>query len=43
MAMVFGKEVTVRVKELDRYGRTVGRVFVEDTDVSLELVRAGLA
>ena len=41
--LVFGKTVTVRVKELDRYGRTVGRVILGDKDVSLALVQAGLA
>jgi endonuclease YncB( thermonuclease family) len=40
---VLKQEVTVRVKELDRYGRTVGRVFVHGTDTSLAMVEAGLA
>ncbi len=38
-----GKTVEVVVKEKDRYGRTVGRVFVDGRDVSVELLRAGLA
>jgi endonuclease YncB( thermonuclease family) len=41
--MVLRKEVDLRIKERDRYGRTVARVEVEGMDVSLELVRAGLA
>lgn len=41
--LVFGREVRVVVTDHDRYGRTVGRVFVEDLDVNLELVRAGMA
>lgn len=41
--MVFGKTVRVRVKELDRYGRSVGRVLVGDTDTSIALVESGLA
>jgi micrococcal nuclease len=42
-AMVFGKVVTVNVLKNDRYGRSVARVMVNGKDVSLELVRAGLA
>ena len=41
--LVFGKVVTLRVKETDRYGRLVARVFVDGQDVSVQLVRAGLA
>ncbi len=41
--MVFGKVVTLRVKETDRYGRLVARVLVDGQDVSVELVQAGLA
>lgn len=41
--LVFDKVVTVRVKEIDRYGRLVARVLVDGQDVSVELVRAGLA
>lgn len=29
-SLVFGKTVTVRVKETDQYGRLVGRVLVDD-------------
>ena len=41
--LVFGKTVRVDVRDYDRYGRTVGRVFVGDTNVSIALVEAGLA
>lgn len=41
--LVFQKEVLVKVKELDKYGRTVARVIVDGKDLSLELVKAGLA
>ena len=43
--LVFGKHVHILPKEKDRYGRLVARVRVDDTDVSLELVKAwsGLA
>ena len=42
-ARVFGKEVEVREFYPDRYGRMVARVLVDGQDVSLELVKAGLA
>lgn len=41
--LLAGKTVTVQVKTVDRYGRLVARVLVRDQDVSLELLRAGLA
>jgi len=41
--LAFGKAVRVVDHGKDRYGRTIGRVYVGDVDVSLELVRAGLA
>lgn len=40
---VLGKVVTVQVRDVDRYGRLVGRVSYEGRDVSLALVRQGLA
>lgn len=42
-SLVFGKQVRVREVTRDNYGRMIGRVYVGETDVSLELVRAGLA
>lgn len=42
--LAFQKVVTVRVKDRDRYGRTVGEVVLPDGKVlNQELVRAGLA
>jgi endonuclease YncB( thermonuclease family) len=41
--MVFGKDVEIKKYNLDRYGRIVARILVGDQDVSLELVRVGLA
>jgi micrococcal nuclease len=41
--MVFGKGVQVKEYNLDKYGRMVARVYVQGRDVSLELVKAGLA
>jgi endonuclease YncB( thermonuclease family) len=43
-ALVFGKDVTVRVKDRDAYGRLVGEVILPDgRDLNRELVSAGLA
>lgn len=42
-SIVFGKEVQVTVKDVDRYGRLVCRIVCDGKDLSLELVKAGLA
>jgi micrococcal nuclease len=41
--MVFGKDVQVNELYRDQYGRMVCRVLVANHDVSLELVKVGLA
>ena len=41
--LVFGKVTTVREQVRDRYGRTVGRVYVDGHDVNAEMVRGGHA
>jgi endonuclease YncB( thermonuclease family) len=41
--LCFGKTVTVRVVDIDRYGREVGDVYVNGVFVNAELVRAGMA
>ena len=41
--LVFGREVRVVVQDIDRYGRTVGRVYVGAIDVNAELVKQGAA
>ena len=41
--LAFDKTVQVKVHDVDRYGRLVARVTSQGKDVSLELVRAGLA
>ena len=41
-ALVFGKEVTLQTHGLDKYGRTLGDVFLLDgTNVNQELVKQG--
>ena len=41
--LAFGKEARVVVQDTDRYGRTVGRVYVGSVDVNAELVKQGAA
>jgi hypothetical protein len=41
--MVYGNQVQVIQKDMDRYGRVVGMVYVGNTCVNEDLVRAGLA
>lgn len=40
---VFGKVVKVRFKEIDRYGRIVGKIIVDDIEINLEMLKAGMA
>lgn len=41
--LAFGKQATIESHEKDRYGRTVGRVYVNGVDVNRELVSIGAA
>ncbi len=41
--MVFNKSVVVSWQNNDRYGRILGKVLVDDVDVNLEQIRAGMA
>jgi endonuclease YncB( thermonuclease family) len=41
--MAFGKDAPMEVRDVNRYGRLVARVTVAGEDVSLALVRSGLA
>jgi endonuclease YncB( thermonuclease family) len=40
---VAGRQVVVESDKTDRYGRLIGKVLVDETDVNLEQVKAGLA
>ena len=42
-ALVFKKSVTVLWDKKDRYGRPLGKVMVDGTDVCLEQIKAGVA
>lgn len=41
--MIHSQEVRLEVANTDRYGRTVAKVWIGDTDVGLAMIRAGLA
>lgn len=41
--LVYGQDVTVSVVDTDRYGRTVGIVFLDNTNINAEQVRRGMA
>jgi endonuclease YncB( thermonuclease family) len=41
--LVFGRDVTVDFTKKDKYGRTVGKVFLNKQDMCLEQVKRGLA
>ncbi|SFM82217.1 thermonuclease family protein [Nitrosomonas communis] len=41
--LVYGKTVSVKVQDTDRYGRKVGRVYTDDIDANAEMVRLGAA
>jgi endonuclease YncB( thermonuclease family) len=41
--MVFGRDVVVYRKKLDRWGRTIGHVIVDGLDTNLAMLEAGMA
>ena len=41
--MVYGKDVEVTKMDVDRYGRTVGMVYVDGVNVNEAMLKAGLA
>jgi endonuclease YncB( thermonuclease family) len=41
--LVSGRDVEIRTAGTDQYGRTLGRVFVGETDVNAEMIQAGHA
>ena len=41
--MVHGKQVTVDYQKKDKYGRVVGKLMLDNTDICLEQVKRGMA
>lgn len=42
-SLIFGKRVSVRFASVDRYGRIVGRIYLEKKDICLAMIAAGFA
>ena len=42
-ALIFGKQVAVRFKAVDRYGRILGTVFCDGVEINLVMVQNGYA
>ena len=42
-SMVYGRDISLKVLDIDRYGRVVATVYVDGLDVNAELVRQGHA
>ena len=42
-SLIFGKQVSVRFKEIDRYGRILGVIYIDGVEVNLQMVKAGMA
>ncbi len=42
-SLIFGKQVTVRYKAVDRYGRIVGVVYCDGAEINLVMVQNGYA
>jgi len=40
---IFGKTVHIEVETIDRYGRTIGTIFLNDLNINKEMVKAGHA
>jgi endonuclease YncB( thermonuclease family) len=41
--LIYSKQVHVKLREGDSYGREIGTVYVDDMDSSLEQIKAGMA
>lgn len=41
--LAFGKEITAKVQDTDRYGRLVARLYVGEIDICAELISQGMA
>jgi len=42
-SLIFGKQVEVESRGKDRYQRTIGKIFLDGTDINAEMVRRGHA
>lgn len=42
-SLIFNKEVKIKFTEIDRYGRIVGKVYLNDIEINIEMLKAGMA
>jgi endonuclease YncB( thermonuclease family) len=42
-SLAFGKQARVEVQDVDRYGRSVGKVYIGNVDINREMVKQGAA
>ena len=42
-SLVFGKDICVKYTKRDKYGRILGIIYIDNLDINLEMLRAGLA
>lgn len=41
--LIYGKQVRIDVADIDKYGRTVGTIWLGQTDINMEQVKRGMA
>jgi endonuclease YncB( thermonuclease family) len=41
--LIFDQNVQINATKIDKYGRTLGQIYVGEKDINLEIVKAGLA
>lgn len=42
-ALIYGKTISVRFRKIDNYGRILGIVYCEGTEINLKMVQSGFA
>lgn len=42
-SLIFGKVVKIKFTEIDRYGRIIGKVYLNDNEINIEMLKAGMA
>lgn len=42
-SLIYGKEVSVNVKDKDQYGRVVGEVYLKEKNLNLDMLKQGYA
>ena len=42
-SLIFGKQVSVRFKEIDNYGRVLGIIYCDGKEINLQMVQSGYA